>query len=810
MTSSNKELSSAKDSGSGPVNRRPEQCPQCGFDTGRAPRFLGEGEKPLYCPSCMLPRVIIAGKYLLEKKLGEGGGGIVYSARHQYLSANARRVVKFIRPELLKDEVSLKRFLREIQVTSFLSQENQHVVRIFDDFGKLPELGYFYVMEYLRGQDLEWFFENQKQFSFVQIVQIVEQLCKAMMVAHQANILHRDLKPSNIFLLERPNDEIFLKVMDFGIAQDVRGEKLTSSIHRAVGTPLYMAPEQFVGNGYVDESTDVYAIGTIFYELLAGYTPFLAPSEQKDFSLLHYANRKVKEDAPRLADALPGGLVPDAIERVIMKSIARRRVERFGSVAEFFHHFQMAIELAREDGYLPPVNPKRSSQSSLDGMDGVIFDSKEDLLLPPTSGDAHKRTPRRSPSGGGHGSSPSQDQVSTSAEAYKTTLGTQETLDAKAPKQKERLELAGEDEKEPVIASSPSLPNMDSYPRGIELIEPPPSSSAMLNVIPFSIPSKEQEAERVNASPSYSSLSEAPTPKYGSPHLNGEEALRALDAWSKSGHGQDPYITPKDSFPGVISQTTPEHVEDGPFHALRHHESKDTWQAISDSREIAHDELDDVALEGWGKRSNIRWFVLLALGVGGLLGGMIFFSLKQKTPNAPSLPSEKQPSKITKAPEEPKPRTREVAPVAPERKVALVQPISPPRVEPSVPQPARRKPLMRKRKKVQRVHHKKHVAAGVLQTPGCPPDTEGKQWYRFDLNPKNASVQTELSVMRFAKWICVLQDPKEKISLKLGLHRFKPCQFERRIQKRRVSVRLAAEQENDLGFDPDLDYCLKR
>lgn len=303
-----------------------DQCPQCKAAIDGPIRFVSRAEFPTFCTECYLPLLIVAGKYRIERKLGEGGGGVVYLARHIHLSLNPMRVIKFINPKLLESDVALRRFNREIQVTSVLSQDNPYIVRVYDDFGVVAGLGHFYVMEYLDGADLGIVLEELPLLPREDVLEIIRQLCEAVGPAHKADIIHRDIKPSNIVLLRRDGG-IRIKVTDFGLAKQLTGAKVTLASNRTIGTPLYMAPEQFEGSHHIDSRADIYAIATILYELLLGHNPFVPPDRENNMSLMelvkakfdnaqlaarsHHAKRAL---SPRLAEILQKGLAfePDA------------------------------------------------------------------------------------------------------------------------------------------------------------------------------------------------------------------------------------------------------------------------------------------------------------------------------------------------------------------------------------------------------------------------------------------------------------------------------------------------------------------
>lgn len=312
-----------------------QRCPQCQTLLGQTHTL--SREEILFCPVCQLPQVTVAGKYRIERRLAEGGCGILYLARHTRLRMDPIRVIKFLRPEMFSHESMGKRFEREVEVTAAISQQNQHIVRVYDDFGEIPKLGHYFVMEYLEGQDLGTmlldYLELDQILSLPQILHIVIQVCEAIGAAHQVGIVHRDLKPENIFLITRGDDPLFVKVIDFGIAKSENTENMTSLTKGAIGTPEYMAPEQCTGSPS-DARTDVYALGTILYQLLVGHTPYLSPGVQQSANLMYLAMAQLTTPAPPPSQANPAREIPSALEQIVMCALEKKAEDRFQSMAE--------------------------------------------------------------------------------------------------------------------------------------------------------------------------------------------------------------------------------------------------------------------------------------------------------------------------------------------------------------------------------------------------------------------------------------------------------------------------------------------
>jgi eukaryotic-like serine/threonine-protein kinase len=225
---------------------------------------------------------ILAGKYRVEKILGMGGMGVVVAATH--LDLREKRAIKLIRPDAESDQ-SVERFLREARAVVRLRSE--HVAEVYD-VGRLDSGAPYIVMELLEGQDLSAMLKARGPLPIDEAVLYVTQACHALAEAHAAGIVHRDLKPGNLFLTQRSNGSVCIKVLDFGISKDTKPEKPDLEMTGAkdlIGSPLYMSPEQMRSARKVDPRADVWALGAILYKLLTGRAPFHAPTVPEIFAL---------------------------------------------------------------------------------------------------------------------------------------------------------------------------------------------------------------------------------------------------------------------------------------------------------------------------------------------------------------------------------------------------------------------------------------------------------------------------------------------------------------------------------------------
>ena len=278
-----------------------------------------------------------AGRYALERELGRGGMATVYLAQDE---RHGRRVaVKVLRAELAR-ELGAERFLKEIATVAPL--RHPYIVPLFDsgdDEGVL-----YYVMPYVEGESLRERLTRERQLPVDAVLSIACDVAEALDCAHRASVVHRDVKPENVLL-----DGSHALVTDFGVAQAVAAagsDRLTGS-GMVVGTPAYMSPEQATGDTKVDARSDVYALGCVVYEMLAGEPPFAGPTRQA--VLAKHANAPV----PPLHIARPG--IPVAAERAIEKALAKTPADRWATAGAFAG----ALEKALAPAVLGRETPRR-------------------------------------------------------------------------------------------------------------------------------------------------------------------------------------------------------------------------------------------------------------------------------------------------------------------------------------------------------------------------------------------------------------------------------------------------------------------
>jgi serine/threonine protein kinase len=285
------------------------------------------------------PARVIDGKYEIVRQLGRGGMGVVYEARH--VGTNRRVALKeIIGSDLQKERKLVERFHREARATG--SIDTRHIAMVLDT-GNDPETGNpFLVMELLTGEDVQQLIDRVGPLPEELALKIVAQAATGLGRAHEANVIHRDIKPANLFLAKR-DEELVVTLLDFGVArvkQELTTESFTlTSTGLMLGTPLYMSPEQVVGAKDLDHRTDLWALGVVLYELLAGTTPY-TDHETLGALLVAICSKPAKP----LRDYVPS--ISNATAAICTKALALDPERRYQTADELLADLKQAIGAA--------------------------------------------------------------------------------------------------------------------------------------------------------------------------------------------------------------------------------------------------------------------------------------------------------------------------------------------------------------------------------------------------------------------------------------------------------------------------------
>ena len=308
-----------------PTGERPavhKVCPQCGNEYETSARFCpsdGTSLRPKGTDS-LIGRVM-AERYHILKRIGEGGMGRVYLGEH--VKMNRQCAIKVMSPALVNDHESAARFAREASNAARIIHPN--VAAVFD-YGESEGLVYL-VMEYVEGEPLSRILAREAPLSVERALDLARQIADGLGAAHDLGIVHRDLKPDNILISRNKAGKEVAKVVDFGIAKAIQenaGDALTRT-GLVIGTPEFMSPEQLLGDP-IDARSDLYAMGCIMHLMLTASPPFSAPTREQ------MIKRRLSEEAPHIQHLDPG--LPDSLDRVVNRLLARTPTDRYGSAAE--------------------------------------------------------------------------------------------------------------------------------------------------------------------------------------------------------------------------------------------------------------------------------------------------------------------------------------------------------------------------------------------------------------------------------------------------------------------------------------------
>jgi eukaryotic-like serine/threonine-protein kinase len=265
------------------------------------------------------------GQYTLEEKIGEGGMGVVYRARHAML--RRATAIKLLPPERA-GEHNIARFEREVQLTSKLTHPNTVAIH---DYGRTPDGVFYYAMEFLDGVDLELLVQERGAQPPGRVVHILAQVCGALSEAHGVGLIHRDIKPANILVCERGGVHDVAKVLDFGLVKErdasADGDPMVSTANAITGTPLYISPDAIRDPGRIDARSDLYAVGAVGYFLLTGSPVFRSASAVELCG--HHLYSEPEPPTARLGQALPPELC-----HLLVRCLAKQPDQRPQSAAD--------------------------------------------------------------------------------------------------------------------------------------------------------------------------------------------------------------------------------------------------------------------------------------------------------------------------------------------------------------------------------------------------------------------------------------------------------------------------------------------
>ena len=340
-----------------------KRCPQCGEQYENATRFCTRDGQNLVdvieqtpTPTSkttvkrklpeedpMIGRVI-AGRYRLIEKLGQGGMGAVYKGQH--VKINRLTAIKVLTSELVSNQEFIARFQREAEMASQIDHPN--AVAIYD-FGEAEDGLIYIAMEFVNGKPLSAILKKDRTIALERVVRIAKQAAEALSAAHNLGIIHRDFKPDNIMICDKPGRPDWVEVVDFGIAKRAVADTQQTGLTQAgfvLGTPLYMSPEQVMGEE-LDARSDLYSLALVVYEMLTAALPFSGTTTQSQMM------KRVIDPPMPLTLARPQLTLPPAVEAVILRALSRKPDDRYSSTTEFAE----ALELASK--YNPATRPQQ-------------------------------------------------------------------------------------------------------------------------------------------------------------------------------------------------------------------------------------------------------------------------------------------------------------------------------------------------------------------------------------------------------------------------------------------------------------------
>jgi serine/threonine protein kinase/formylglycine-generating enzyme required for sulfatase activity len=355
-------------------------CPQCGENYDNNVEVCPADRSVLarVNPNDPLVGKLLAGRYKVIAKIGEGGMGAVYKAIHNKMDRIC--AIKTLTGLSSDNEMAVARFNREARNSSRI--DSPHAITIYD-YGEAENGLLYLAMEFIDGKQLTDILEEETVLGIDRTIHITNQIAEALTAAHALGIIHRDLKPDNIMITEKADKSDYVKVLDFGIAKTVAddGAENVTKTGFVLGTPAYMSPEQLTGET-LDARSDVYSLAIIVYEMLSGQLPFEGDNLQAKMI------KRLMSDPIRLRDVMPS--VTDSVERAVMAGLARDREKRTPTVQAFASSLGDAYSLStisvgrRATGKLD-MSPTNEGTMEWSTSQPII---ENDQPFPPTTTDA--------------------------------------------------------------------------------------------------------------------------------------------------------------------------------------------------------------------------------------------------------------------------------------------------------------------------------------------------------------------------------------------------------------------------------------
>jgi len=318
-------------------------CPVCSTEYPDDVKFCPNDGQTLRAasPASDLVGQVIADRYHVVKKLGEGGMGQVYLAEH--VKMGRRSAIKVMNPSMVHDPDAVARFNREASNASRITHPN--VCAIYD-FGETPEGLIYLAMEFIEGEPLTDLLAREGALKVGRAVAIFMQVAHALQAAHDLGIVHRDLKPDNIMLTKGRGGADVVKVVDFGIAKAVGGDEAGQKVTKTglvVGTPEFMSPEQLSGDK-LDGRSDLYSLALVFFKMLTGKLPFHADTVQETMI------KRLTDEPAKLKAVRPDLNFPAGLQEALDSALTRTPVDRYQSVAKFAEAVGSVVGMGGEPG----------------------------------------------------------------------------------------------------------------------------------------------------------------------------------------------------------------------------------------------------------------------------------------------------------------------------------------------------------------------------------------------------------------------------------------------------------------------------